>query len=1016
MRLMSAAMAPAGRLADSASWASNYFRSENGKDTSNKLINHRRSIVQTARVLLFIFLIFSSVKSLQAQAACTTTIDGDRTSVANAVTSASDGDVICLNAGSWTYTTHVDITAGGTKAVEIRGAGSFQSPWGSAGSTIITNHSTGNGVFFGYEPNGSSNPTVSNITFIADSSTPAGQYVIGNSAGNGIHKKWLIHHNTFAFDTTPGCNAKAIFIGTNHGVIYRNEFTTTFCSGGFTNVNALDVAYGGDTTASWQSASTFGSADTNGNSNVYLETNYIEGFLITDITSSARFVGRFNEIHLGSFGGHGYDSNVTGIRQAEYYNNTFYCDDIYSGSRVPMSNWISQRGGTGFVLNNAFPSSASPCNISTANPPPYHTASFRTLQCIGIPGWPGSYPDTYPVSHQPGWGWISGSNQNVGSAANQNQPGGASGFQQALEPIYAANNTNNTGFSTFTNIQGNGGECRAMAYSGQSKSSGTTLTLPTVTTAGLAIPYANVGQELVAVFADLVGGTAPTISSSPTCSWNALTGGTNGSMRMSAWNCTVTTGGAFTVTFTHDSSSAARAGSVVVLRGLTASPLDANPAVATDNTSPYDAPSSGTLAQATEIVLGYFALNGPTVYSYNGTVAFATDTIAPGASDIFTVSNGAFQATGVGFNGTTGSTAATNVTTGFTYRTVSATTAVQPRITNSTANRDGLAGTVSFKISGTVSSLDLLDTDVIAFNREVYNDIPATGGSFDGTVGTGSGVRVSRPATCTTGVAYWSTDQGSWNSSGSGGQGVLDKCTSTNTWTNAWYVPYDYPYPGTIGGSVLSFTTQPSNTATGATMSNVVVTVLLNGSTDTSSSASITLAINGCGASVGGTTTRSASSGVATFNDLVPSGITTNCTFTATATAIASTVSSAFNVTCGATKVVFTAQPGNAATGASLGLVTVQVQNAASAQCTDSSATVTITNKGGTCTGMTLGGTASGSASSGNFSTSNLTESTTGSCTLTATSSGLSSGDSSAFTISAPATTFGFGVGRTRRK
>lgn len=72
--------------------------------------------------------------------------------------------------------------------------------------------------------------------------------------------------------------------------------------------------------------------------------------------------------------------------------------------------------------------------------------------------------------------------------------------------------------------------------------------------------------------------------------------------------------------------------------------------------------------------------------------------------------------------------------------------------------------------------------------------------SFTGATGVGSGVLASRPGTCTTGVAYWATDQGSWNSSGGGGQGVLYKCTSTNTWT-ASYTPYAYPHPLIAGGS-----------------------------------------------------------------------------------------------------------------------------------------------------------------------------------------------------------------------
>jgi hypothetical protein len=65
---------------------------------------------------------------------------------------------------------------------------------------------------------------------------------------------------------------------------------------------------------------------------------------------------------------------------------------------------------------------------------------------------------------------------------------------------------------------------------------------------------------------------------------------------------------------------------------------------------------------------------------------------------------------------------------------------------------------------------------------------------FNGTSGVGRGTYANRPDTCTTGVAYWATDRGSWNRSGSGGQGQLFKCTSTNAWT-MYYEPYTYPHP-----------------------------------------------------------------------------------------------------------------------------------------------------------------------------------------------------------------------------
>jgi len=75
-------------------------------------------------------------------------------------------------------------------------------------------------------------------------------------------------------------------------------------------------------------------------------------------------------------------------------------------------------------------------------------------------------------------------------------------------------------------------------------------------------------------------------------------------------------------------------------------------------------------------------------------------------------------------------------------------------------------------------------------NRDFYN----YNASFDGTSGVGVGRLAARPATCTAGVSYWATDQGNWNKSGIGGQGVLYKCTSTNTWV-AYYTPLTFPHP-----------------------------------------------------------------------------------------------------------------------------------------------------------------------------------------------------------------------------
>jgi hypothetical protein len=77
---------------------------------------------------------------------------------------------------------------------------------------------------------------------------------------------------------------------------------------------------------------------------------------------------------------------------------------------------------------------------------------------------------------------------------------------------------------------------------------------------------------------------------------------------------------------------------------------------------------------------------------------------------------------------------------------------------------------------------------------DIYTDKSASctpGGAC--TVGVGVGTTL--PTTCTTGVGFWKSDEGSWNVSGNGdGSGVLYKCTATDTWT-LFYTPYTYPHP-----------------------------------------------------------------------------------------------------------------------------------------------------------------------------------------------------------------------------
>lgn len=116
----------------------------------------------------------------------------------------------------------------------------------------------------------------------------------------------------------------------------------------------------------------------------------------------------------------------------------------------------------------------------------------------------------------------------------------------------------------------------------------------------------------------------------------------------------------------------------------------------------------------------------------------------------------------------------------------------------------------------------------IQLNRDLYRSTTP----FTGMSGVGVGSLANRPSVCTPtpesadvgngGVGYWATDQGSWNQSSSnargvqfnGADGVLYRCSATNTWTVA-YTPYTYPHPlqtaGTGGGTSTTPPPSPTN-------------------------------------------------------------------------------------------------------------------------------------------------------------------------------------------------------------
>jgi len=108
-------------------------------------------------------------------------------------------------------------------------------------------------------------------------------------------------------------------------------------------------------------------------------------------------------------------------------------------------------------------------------------------------------------------------------------------------------------------------------------------------------------------------------------------------------------------------------------------------------------------------------------------------------------------------------------------------------------------------------------------NRDYYNENmnqsaqTSPTSPFDGSSGVGHGTLANRPPTCTAGVAYWATNEGSWNTTAAANaSGNLYICGTGGWPSTPSYTPYTYPHPIIAGegtGSTGNLPNPPTNLA-----------------------------------------------------------------------------------------------------------------------------------------------------------------------------------------------------------
>ena len=178
----------------------------------------------------------------------------------------------------------------------------------------------------------------------------------------------------------------------------------------------------GTLNSDWTSLATFGTDDTDGRRNTYIEDCR---FMITNTgctnwDDNSRVVMRHNLFEDAAMASHGQESSVSGARHWEIYDNDFRCDPE---NKYNLNYFASIRGGTGVITDNYF------ADI------PFNKAEIN-LNVFSIRRGPEQIPCqiSYPAARQIGQGW-----KGAGGYDYPSVPRDGTGY--FLDPIYIWNNT-----------------------------------------------------------------------------------------------------------------------------------------------------------------------------------------------------------------------------------------------------------------------------------------------------------------------------------------------------------------------------------------------------------------------------------------------------------------------------------------------------------------------------------------------------------------------------------------------
>lgn len=300
-----------------------------------------------------------------------------------AINNAPDGATVVIPDGTYSWNGTLSIN----KAITLQGAD-------ATGVTIQNNLAVGSMIAASAPATGHINIFWLNIIQAVNNNINGGGFSISADRVDSSPYTVMIHDCTFNNSTVYNymvlCRA--------NGIIFWNDTFVGDGTNGLTGISFVCDKYG--VTSSWNTADTYGTLDTTGLGNSYVEncTFYDAPTACENWDDNSRVVTRNCTISNASVSCHGQETSMYGVREWEVYNNTFLYSSTGtgpSGATYPlnMNNWTLIRGGSGVWFNNAMP-------LIPFNKSGIALAVFSITRGGQIP-----CQTAYPAARQTGQGW-----------------------------------------------------------------------------------------------------------------------------------------------------------------------------------------------------------------------------------------------------------------------------------------------------------------------------------------------------------------------------------------------------------------------------------------------------------------------------------------------------------------------------------------------------------------------------------------------------------------------------------